>query len=133
MSPSSSADASQVIAIDYELDIASVPRLRQDLESIPARGIGRLIIDLTACTYVDTAGIAELVVAYRRSLAEAFRFALVIPARLSRLFSIVGLDQIVAIFPTVASAASASMLAESASAGQPAPLAAQGVVRRVRR
>jgi hypothetical protein len=40
----------------------------------PARsGTPKLIIDLTRCAYVDRAGIAELVAAYRHSLATGFR------------------------------------------------------------
>lgn len=42
---------------------------------------------------MDTAGIAELVAAYRHSLATGFRLTLVIPASLMRLFGTVGITE----------------------------------------
>jgi ABC-type transporter Mla MlaB component len=77
----------------YELDIVSVAILRHQLGGIAGGSIRKLIIDLTRCAYVDTAGIAELVAAYRHSLATGFRLTLVIPASLMRLFGTVGITE----------------------------------------
>jgi len=77
----------------YELDIVSVASLRHQLGGIADGSIRKLIIDLTRCAYVDTAGIAELVAACRHSLATGFRLTLVIPASLMRLFGTVGITE----------------------------------------
>ena len=96
-----------MLSVDYEIDYASVARVREQIAVAFAPGVRALIVDLTQCTFVDTAGVAELVAAHKLGLARDALLGVVVPAALIRLFAITGLDQYLRVFPTVAAASEA--------------------------
>jgi anti-sigma B factor antagonist len=49
------------IAFHGELDVAAAPDLRSRIAAIAAAPGGRLMIDLSGCTFIDSLGIAALV------------------------------------------------------------------------
>jgi len=59
------SDAS-VIRISGELDLASVPGVESDIESIVAAAPERLAFDLSGVTFMDSSGIAMLLRAAKR-------------------------------------------------------------------
>jgi anti-sigma B factor antagonist len=93
-----------VLPVDYDLDLASAARVREQIAVAFAPGVRALIVDLTRCTFVETAGVAELVAAHKLGVARDARLAVVVPAALTRLFAITALDQYLRVFPTVAAA-----------------------------
>ena len=59
------------MTISGEIDIASVPVLRERLIGLPRPHAGRIIIDLSGVTFCDASGLAVLVGASRRAACWA--------------------------------------------------------------
>ncbi len=49
------------IAFHGELDVAAAPELRERIKTIASAPGGRLLIDLSSCTFIDSTGLAALV------------------------------------------------------------------------
>lgn len=81
-----------VIAVRGELDIATTPRFEEALAAAEENGHDRLVIDLGALTFVDSAGVNALLQLHHRRLA-ASRDLLILPghARVQRVFVLMGL------------------------------------------
>jgi anti-anti-sigma factor len=91
-----------IAALGGELDIAAAPMLREKLLVMLGPAARRLIIDLSAISYADASGLAVLVATGRRArlLGGFLRLASPSPAA-AEVLSITGLNQHLAIFPTV--------------------------------
>ena len=63
---SSSEDGATVLALSGELDMSNAPALREAIASSGAERTGRLILDLSRLTFIDSAGIAVLLEAAER-------------------------------------------------------------------
>jgi anti-sigma B factor antagonist len=95
-----------VLDVSGDLDLHTAHLLQRTLDELPLGG--GLVIDLSGVTYCDSTGLTALVGAYRRTQAEHTGFALCgTTAELARIFQIVGIDQIVAMYDTVDQAAQA--------------------------
>jgi anti-sigma B factor antagonist len=66
-----------VLSIRGELDLATVPALRVQLDGALERDVKRLVVDLAEVTFVDSISVAALLTAARRIGPEG-RFALVV-------------------------------------------------------
>jgi anti-anti-sigma factor len=93
-----------VLPLDYEIDYGSAARVREEIAAAFVPGMRALIVDLTRCTFADTAAVAELVAANKLCLASDALLAVIIPAALTRLFAIMALDQYLAVFPSLQAA-----------------------------
>lgn len=93
-----------VVPLDYEVDYSSAARVREEIAAAFAPGVRALIVDLTRCTFADTAGVAELIAAHRLFLASDALLGVVVPAALMRLFAVMALDQYLRVFPTLKAA-----------------------------
>jgi anti-sigma B factor antagonist len=90
-----------VLAVEGELDFHTAGRLRQVVQDTPFAADG-VIIDLTELTYCDSSGITVLVTAYQRAKATGTPLALAgLNSDLDRVFGIIGLHDILAIYSTV--------------------------------
>jgi anti-sigma B factor antagonist len=49
------------VSFHGELDVAHAPELRERVLAIAAKPGGRLLLDLSACTFIDSLGVAALV------------------------------------------------------------------------
>jgi anti-anti-sigma factor len=58
-------DGVRVIAVSGELDLSTAPRLEEPLEATMDSGTA-LLIDLSACEFIDSTGIALIVRAWQR-------------------------------------------------------------------
>jgi anti-anti-sigma factor len=91
-------DGVRVIAISGELDLSTAPRLEEPLEATLARDDTALLIDLSACEFIDSTGIALIVRAWQRLGGEtgngdSGRFALCgIGDQVRRLLEVSGLE-----------------------------------------
>lgn len=89
-------DGVRVIAIGGELDLSTAPRLEERLEA-PVAADSALLIDLTACEFIDSTGIALIVRAWQRLSGEENghrqRFALCgLGDQVKRLLQVSGLE-----------------------------------------
>jgi len=66
------------LAVAGELDVATVPALREQLNAAIDSGVTRLVVDLADVRFIDSVSLAALVNAQRR-LNEG-RYALVVPS-----------------------------------------------------
>jgi anti-sigma B factor antagonist len=94
-----------VVTAAGEIDITNAEGLRDALLSALNAGAAGLIADLTSTTFLDSAGIAALVRAARRAEAAdaALRLAVTAPPVL-RVLSLVGLDRLIEVHPSLADA-----------------------------
>jgi anti-anti-sigma factor len=85
-------DGGTVATVLGELDVASAPELKQALAQ-PLEGDGEVELDLRACSFVDSMGIATLVTAARR-LSQDGRTLTIRGARdrVRRIFDLAGLS-----------------------------------------
>lgn len=103
--PATWSGQTAVISAAGEIDLTNAEFLRDALLSALNAGAAGLVVDLTAATFLDSAGVTALVRASRRASASgaALRLAVTAPAVL-RVLDLVGLDQLVPVYPAVAEA-----------------------------
>jgi anti-sigma B factor antagonist len=94
-----------VVRLPPEVDLTTADALREALLSVLNQGAHALIADMTATTFCDSAGITALVRAVRRATATGatIRLAVTAPPVL-RVFTLVGLNRLIDIYPSVAAA-----------------------------
>ena len=63
-----------------ELDIATVPRLEDAIETALAGGARQLVVDLRSLGFLDSSGLRQFIVLADRAQEEGFELALVRPA-----------------------------------------------------
>jgi anti-anti-sigma factor len=72
----SNGDA-MLIAVGGELDLASSPALREELERAHSAGAELVILDLRELVFMDSTGLSVLVKAHQRAAESGRRFAVV--------------------------------------------------------
>jgi anti-sigma B factor antagonist len=94
-----------VVTAPGEIDLTNAEGLRDALLSALNAGAAGLIVDLTSTTFLDSAGITALVRAARRATATdaTLRLAVTAPPVL-RVLSLVGLDRLIEVHPSLADA-----------------------------
>lgn len=70
---------STTVALEGRLDALSSPSLRKTLDAVFADGVHRIVIDLAAVDFVDSAGLAALVHAMKAARSEGGDVELVRP------------------------------------------------------
>jgi anti-anti-sigma factor len=103
-----SYDAATVLTVAGEVDLATAPALEAAIEGILNAKPAALIIDLTAVSFLASAGMAALVGAHQRA-GEATSIAVVAdgPAT-SRQLKMTSLDQVFALHSTLDQALAAT-------------------------
>jgi anti-sigma B factor antagonist len=105
----------RLLSVDGELDHYTAPQVRAALDEASFGPGSPLIIDLTGLTYCDSTGITVLVIAHQQAQAAGASLTLAgLSPELTRVFEIVGLDQLFAVQPTVADAVEAGPVQRSA-------------------
>lgn len=101
------AEHTTVLAVGGEVDQLTVAQLQIACEA--ARGLRRrhLIVDLSAVTFMSSAGINAMV-NLRRDYAAPLALHLVLPSSLDRLWGLPGLTALFSIHPTRAAALAAT-------------------------
>jgi stage II sporulation protein AA (anti-sigma F factor antagonist) len=94
-----------VVTATGEIDITNAESLRNELLSALNAGALGLVVDMTATTFIDSAGVTALVRASRRATATeaTVRLAVTAPAVL-RVLNLVGIDQLIQVHPSVTDA-----------------------------
>jgi anti-sigma B factor antagonist len=91
-----------VVRLPAEIDLTIADGMREALLSVLNHGAHGLVVDMTATTFCDSTAITALVRASRRAEATGamMRVAASGPSVL-RVFSLVGIDRLIDIHPTV--------------------------------
>lgn len=91
-----------MVAAPAELDLTIADGLRDVLLGVLNAGALGLVVDLTATTFCDSAGITAITRAVRRATATdaAVRLA-VISTPVLRVLDLVGIDRLIQIYPDV--------------------------------
>jgi len=102
-----------VVIVSGEIDLTNAENLRDALLSTLNAGALGLVVDMSATTFIDSAGVTALVRASRRAAATeaTVRLAVTAPGVL-RVLNLVGIDQLIEVHPSV-SAALASLPEQS--------------------
>jgi anti-anti-sigma factor len=94
-----------VVTAAGEIDLTNAESLRDTLLSVLNAGALGLVVDLTATTFIDSAGVSALVRASRRAAAtEATMRLAVTAAAVLRVLDLVGINRLIEVHPTVTEA-----------------------------
>lgn len=110
-----------IVTLPAEIDLANAELVRQDLLSVVTQGATRVIADMTATTFCDSAGIAALVRVIQQATARdsGLRLAASAPG-VTRVLALTGVDKLIEVYPSVAAAMADP---DSELATEPAPSA----------
>lgn len=103
----------QVIAVRGELDLHTAPQLEESVDAALESNSPALAIDLSACEFIDSTGIALIVRAWRQLSEDSDggsggRFALCgLSDQVQRLFQITGLESTIPMHDTLEEALAA--------------------------
>lgn len=99
------SDGAAVINVTGELDLSTVVAFDAELEQ--ALPVGHVVVDLAACTFIDSSALQSLVRAQRAILEGGGGLALVAPSQPARrVLEVAAIDRFVPVFDTVAEAVS---------------------------
>jgi anti-sigma B factor antagonist len=88
-----------VVVLGGEVDLYTAPELKQELHRLVAEGATRVVIDMTATTFIDSTTLGVLLSVVKRVRPEGGTVVLVCPDRnVRRIFEITLLDRV---FPIV--------------------------------
>ena len=98
-------DGWAVVTVTGEVDVATAPRLREEIVRLGSDGSTQLAIDLEAVDFLDSMGLGVLVGALKRVRTHQGELVVVCTNdRILRIFGITGLDRVFDIRDTVAAA-----------------------------
>ena len=91
----------QVIAVTGEIDLFTAPELKAAIADAIEEGRTRLVVDLTATSFLDSTALGVLIGAIKRLRGRGGRLTIVnVDDNIAKTFEITGLDQIFTIKPT---------------------------------
>ncbi|MEU6388046.1 STAS domain-containing protein [Streptomyces sp. NPDC046939] len=95
----------RVITVSGEIDHESGPPLREAAVDALAGRVPRLVVDLSAVTFMDSAGLNILLRAHRRAHDAGGWLRLAgVSANVLRILQIVGMDSVMELYPDVEAA-----------------------------
>src|SRR5438552_5898441 len=98
-----------VLPLTGEIDLHVSPAVTESLNAMTEKKPERIVIDLSRATYIDSAGLAALILAMQKVEAYGGRFFLTgLRETMRSIFESSRLDQIFQIFPDVDAALAAS-------------------------
>ena len=94
-----------VVSVMGEVDLAKVPAFARTLLGATGDGSGEVIVDLTACSFLDSRGLGALLATRGRLERSNRRLVLVVSNRsVMRVFQITQFDELFEIYPTLGAA-----------------------------
>ncbi len=98
-----------VLPLNGEIDLHVSPAVTQSLNAMTEKKPERIVIDLSRATYIDSSGLAALILAMQKVEAYGGRFFLTgLHETMRSIFETSRLDQVFQIFPDVDTALAAS-------------------------
>jgi anti-sigma B factor antagonist len=100
-------DGFAVLAVSGEVDVATVPRLREQLHGLVAQGSNQIIVDLDGVDFLDSTGLGVLVGALKwvRSNNGDLHLICTQP-RIRKVFEVTGLTKVFSLYDSVDEAVS---------------------------
>jgi len=93
--------ADAVVSLEGEVDLYTAPELKQELHRLVGEGAKRIVIDMTATTFIDSTTLGVLLSVVKRVRPEGGAVVLVCPDRnVKRIFEITLLDRVFTIVNT---------------------------------
>jgi anti-sigma B factor antagonist len=89
-----------VVALPAEIDAANADKISQELLRATSLGAAVVVIDMSATTFCDSAGVQAIIAAYRHASANGTQLRLVATTVL-RVLTLIGADQLVPIYATL--------------------------------
>jgi anti-anti-sigma factor len=87
-------DGATVLTVSGELDLASSPALREELDRADASGAELVILDLRGLVFMDSTGLSVVVKAHQRAADAGRRFAVVKGGKqVRRLLTLTGIGE----------------------------------------
>lgn len=103
------ADDRSVLRLSGELDLYAVSSFQQEWQAVLAEGCRELYVDLGDLQFIDSAGLAALLILYREGLARNCSLVLVDElGRQERLFALTHLEAILPVQRTAVAVPAAS-------------------------
>ncbi len=91
-----------IVEVAGEIDVATAPRLREQLISLVNDGQHRIVVGLEGVDFIDSTGLGVLISGLKRVRTHDGAFALVCTEpRILKVFEITGLDAVFAISPSL--------------------------------
>ena len=91
-----------VVSVGGEVDVATAPRLREELINLVAGGHNHLVVDLEGLDFIDSTGLGVLVGALKRTRSNDGELRVVCThSRILKVFEITGLDSVFGIAATI--------------------------------
>jgi anti-sigma B factor antagonist len=88
-------DGERVLVVTGEIDIATAPQLRRELEALSREAHSPGIVDLAGVTFLDSSGISALLAARKAVSGTAVTLVLADPSPpVRRVLEIAGVDQL---------------------------------------
>ena len=100
----SERDASVVVAIDGELDMATASALRKPILDAIAGGHRHIVLDLTQVTFIDSTGLSVIIGAHKRLQPDGAIAVATESAMVRRVFHLTGLTDLLPMTTTVTEA-----------------------------
>ncbi|GAA1774835.1 STAS domain-containing protein [Nocardioides hankookensis] len=86
--------ATRVVRCAGEIDLATVPQLRDRVSRLQVDGPPHLVIDLTGVTFIDSLGLGALIGAHKRARVLKGSLVLVPSEAATRVFAATALDRV---------------------------------------
>lgn len=116
----SQRDGWQVVEVTGELELATAPRLRQQVVSLVGGDCIRLVLDLTGVDFIDSIGLGVVVAALKRTRARGGDLRVVAPHdRVRSLFTLTRLDEIIVVADRIDDAIAAPPVPPRVPEGEP--------------
>lgn len=91
-----------VMRVSGEIDMATAPKLRQQIQNVTSRNPDGLVLDLEGVEFIDSTGLGVMVGAAKRMrVADGSLRIVSSQAHLSELFSLTRLDEVFDLFETL--------------------------------
>jgi anti-anti-sigma factor len=97
------AGSQAVITMPAEIDATNAGRVRRELLSAATPEVPVLIIDMTGTTFCDCAGVRAIIAAYQHAALTGTQLRLAATTVL-RIFTIIGADQLIPVYPALEAA-----------------------------
>lgn len=103
--PATWSGSTAVVTVAGEIDLTNAEGLSDALLSALNAGALGLVVDMTAVTFLDSAGVSALVRASRRAVASEATFRLAVTSQsVLRVLNLIGIDRLIEVHPSVAAA-----------------------------
>jgi len=98
-------DKAHVVAVSGEVDLFTAPEFKQRVLAPIAAGVDRVVVDLTAATFIDSSSLGVLIGAHRRLQQLGGRLVVACDTEaIAKTFRITGLDGVFTIVSSVQAA-----------------------------